>query len=211
METTALQNHWHPSWQKLFKFLGKQIVASVLSVSHLHSQSVGAPTVHVQLDSSYCQYCNVTLNLIGMPIWHVNSCRLRVQLPKEQPGAGAGGVHRCRLCQMRRKKGRAWWGAQRPRTMTDWDTQCRTSPVCQWMSRTQRTSRALSRRALDHRHWFGTSCTWTCRSRLRQRSTKRVFRSGYRHLEIMYVIILDIFESKTLILHESLWYVLWYH
>jgi hypothetical protein len=79
METTVLQNRSHPSRQKFFEFLGTrkfQKVESVLSVSHLHSQSVGAPTVYVQLDSCCRQHCNVTLNPVGMPIWHMNSCRL---------------------------------------------------------------------------------------------------------------------------------------
>ena len=115
-----------------------------------------------------------------MPIWHVNSCRRRVQLPEEQPGAGAGGagarIYRCRLCRTTRKTGRAWLGGRRPRTMIDWDTRCRTSPV--WMRRTPRTSRASSRRALDHHHWFWTACTWTCRARLWQRSMQPVFRMG---------------------------------
>ncbi len=31
-------------------------------------------------------------------------------------------VYRRRLCRTTRKTGQAWWGAQRPRTMTDWDT-----------------------------------------------------------------------------------------
>jgi hypothetical protein len=69
-ETTVLQKRVHPSQQQFFEFLGTRklkIVASVLSISHLHSQSVGAPTVHVLLDSSCYQYCNVTLNPVGMP------------------------------------------------------------------------------------------------------------------------------------------------
>jgi hypothetical protein len=30
-------------------------------------------------------------------------------------------VHRCRLCRTTRKTGRAWWGARRARTTSDWD------------------------------------------------------------------------------------------
>ncbi len=57
----------------------------VLSVSHLHSQSVGAPTVYVQLDSSCYHYCYVTLYLLGVPNWLVNSCRWHVQLQEWLP------------------------------------------------------------------------------------------------------------------------------
>ena len=59
----------------------------------------------------------------------------------------------------------------------------------------------------DHRRWFWTLCTWTCRARLGQCSMWRVFSSGYRLLAIMYDIILD-FSGIT---HERLWYVLWYY
>ncbi len=57
----------------------------MLSVSHLHSQSVGAPTMYVQLNSTCCQYCYITLYLVWMPNWFVNSCRRRVQLQEWLP------------------------------------------------------------------------------------------------------------------------------
>ncbi len=117
----------------------------VLSVSHLHSQSVGAPTVYVLVDSSCCQYCYVTLYLVWVPNWFVNSCRLRVQLQEWRPciqhqdrrlsrqAARCIGLH---------ENSHVAWANMR---------KCLTT----------RTSRASSRRALNHCCLFWTSCTWT--------------------------------------------------
>jgi hypothetical protein len=170
----------------------------VLSVSHLHSQSVWAPSVYLLLDSSCCQYCYqcyVTLYLVGpgVPNWLVNSCRLCLQLQKWRPCIQHQGRRLSRQaarCICLHENAHVALANVRKRLTTS-------------------TSRASSRRAPNHSHWFWTSCTWlgTCRVLLQQRSLQRVFGGGYSHLVIMYDIILDFSD----IAHESLWYVPWYH
>ncbi len=71
---------------------------------------------------------------IWYQIWH-HGPRQRRRRGRRRSGCNAG-ASTCAdsdiwLCQTTRKKGRAWWGPDVPRTMTDWDTQRRTSPV--WM------------------------------------------------------------------------------
>jgi hypothetical protein len=157
METTVLQNRSHPSRQKFFEFLGTrkfQKVASVLSVSHLHSHSswntdcvcsAGIPVVSIlQCHSKFSWNAHLTREFLQA------ACSTSRRTTRRR----RRGRRRAHLPVLTlsddEEDGPSMVGGQRPRTMIDWDTRCRTSPV--WMRRMPRTSRASSRRALDHHH-----------------------------------------------------------
>jgi hypothetical protein len=69
--TTVLQNRAHPSQQKFFHFLGTQNCNYCMLYSLFHIlilNPVGIPAMYIQLELQLCQYCNVTLNQVGMPV-----------------------------------------------------------------------------------------------------------------------------------------------
>ncbi len=124
------------------------IIACCALVSSFHPQSswnTKLPTVYVQLELQLWQYCNITLNLVGMPSWVVISCRLHVSLQEEPPSIQHQArrlSHQAPLCR-----------------------QSRILPV--WMRRTTLTGQALLGMTTDHRRWFRTCWAWCGRTLLR--------------------------------------------